>query len=262
MAAGGAGAESSGPLPVGRDLAAAFLAYIAGFLVVIAALSWLVGVGSGGVSGGVAVFVALLAPLVPFLLALGWSGRLERVSGGPGGIEVLFREARGTIQPVVAPAESIYEVEQPVAERAAVDYSQYVEDFEGRSVLSFRLGMAPGTDDVTGFLTYMDDLEYVTFADGMGEFAGLMRATDFRAAYLTDPHEMISLIDSGEVLERADVVTTTVERDATNLEALETMESADLDVLAVVDDGRFYGVITLAGITREVLVHLFERAEE
>lgn len=237
-----------------RKLIVIFLGYLLGFLVVIGTLSWVVGIGSQGLGSWFALIAAGVVPLVPFLIVMGFSGQLRKVTGGPGGIEILFREAQSTIRPV-ALEEKVYDVEPHSVEAAVVDYTQYVDEFEDRTVLSFRLGMAPFTEDIDGFLTHMPQLEYVIFTDEWTEFRGLMTAADFRSVYQTNRDAMVERIDSGEVLEIADVVTTTLPMQATNAEALKVMNAEGVDKLGVVDDEEmFYGVITQDGISKEMLL--------
>ncbi len=242
-------------------MAGIFLGYLLGFLVVIGSLHWVVGIGSQGVGGELALAAAVIVPLVPFLIGMGYSGRLRKVTGGPGGITVLFQEARREIKPV-ALEEDVYQVDAPPVEAALPDFTQYVDEFEDRSVLAFSLGRSPTTRDIDGFLTNMPKLRYVVFTDGFDEFQGLMRAEDFRAHYLTDREAMVDRIDSGEVLELEDVVTAKLQLGATNATALAAMEEHGLELIGVVDEGDgFYGVITQDAISRELLGGLFRHGE-
>lgn len=244
-----------------RRLIVAFSVYVIGFLLVVTALHWVVGIGGSGLGGEAALFVAVVVPLVPFLVSLGGAGRLARVSGGPRGIEVLFREADRTIQPTAIVEEAVFEIDRPTTEQALPDYPADADAFAGRTVLSIDLGLTPSVQAVEDFLAAMPQLEYVTFTDGLGEFVGVIPGSEFRAAFGADPTGLVDTIAAGDVERLAGVVTASVPMGATNVEALETMANADDDLLGIVDDeGRFHGVLTQSRLTRDVLLHLFEGA--
>lgn len=239
----------------GRELAAVFVGYVLGFVAVLLVLTT---VGGGGET---TMVVAAVVPLVPFLLVLGFSGRLREVRGGP--IEVVFQEARRTIQPVGLVEEHV-EIQDLATERAVVDYEQYLADFEGRAALSIELGNEPSHEDLKGYLAHMRQLEYVVFTDG-GRFAGMMPATAFRSQYALDPDRLYDHVESRRILGSAGVVRESVGPEATNAEALDAMDRAGTDVLPVVareDDSpfeTFVGVISQGAITRGLLLGLLRQ---
>ena len=229
----------------GRDLAVVFIGYPVGVVVLL--LIFTAGIR---IDGDAAVFVAAIVPLVPFLLVLGFSGRLEEIRGGP--IGLIFQEARRTIQPVSL-KEEVVGIEAVQSERAATDYTQYLADFKGRAALQISLGNEPSHEDLRGYLTNMRQLEYVVFTD-IERFTGLMPATAFRSQYALDPERVYAQIESWEILDSAGVIRDVVDPDATNVQALDTMDSAGTDVLPVIEaeDGseKFVGVVSQDAITR------------
>lgn len=240
----------------GRELAAVFVGYPLGVVAVL----WVFTAGVG-ITGDAVVVVAAVVPLVPFLLVLGFSGRLEEIRGGP--IGVIFQEARRTIQPVGLREEEV-EIEALSMERAAIDYEQYLEDFEGRAALWISLGNEPSHEDLRGYLTYMRQLEYVVFTDG-GQFAGMMPATAFRSQYALDPERLYDHIESRQILDSVGVVSDFVGPDATNVEALDVMDRAKTDFLPVVEreegssSEEFIGVISQDAITRGLFLELLQQ---
>jgi hypothetical protein len=239
-----------------RELVAIFVGYPLGVVVVLAVFTAVLGVG-----GEVVVVVAAAVPLVPFLLVMGFAGHLEEFRGGP--VEVVFRQARRTIQPVGLVEERV-EVAGVATEAAAVDYERYLADFEGRGVLSIALGDEPSHEDLEGYLTHMRQLEYVAFTDD-GRFAGMMPATAFRSLYALDPDRLYDHVESRRILDSAGVVRDSVDPEATNLEALDAMDRTGADVLPVVGTDDTWpsevvvGLVSQDAITRGLLLELLRQ---
>lgn len=239
----------------GRDLAVVFVGYPLGVVAVL----WVFTAGVG-IDGDPAVVVAAVVPLVPFLFVLGFSGQLEEIRGGP--IGVIFQEAHQTIQPVGLREEQV-EIESLTIERAAIDYEQYLADFEGRAALWISLGDEPSHEDLRGYLTYMRQLEYVVFIDD-GQFAGMMPATTFRSQYALDPERLYEHVESKQILDSVGVVSDFVGPDTTNVEALEVMDRAGTDFLPVVEreEGHYdesIGVVSQDAITRGLILELLRQ---
>ena len=238
----------------GRELAVVFVGYPLGVVTLLLVFSAVL-----HIDGDAAVLVAAIVPLVPFLLVLGFSGRLEEIRGGP--IGLIFREARRTIQPVNLREEEVG-IEAVQSERAAIDYEQYLADFEGRGALWISLGNEPSHEDLRGYLTYMRQLEYVVFTDG-GRFTGMMPATAFRSQYALDPERLYDHIASMEILDSAGVVRDFVGPDATNVEALDAMDRAGTDVLPIIEgeEGfeKFVGVVSQDAITRGLFLEILRQ---
>lgn len=203
---------------------------------------------------------AILVPLVPFLIYLAYIGRLGRVSAGS--FEFVFTQvASRKIRPISLEDEI---VEIPPAQREAPVAGYDVEDGKAayRPVLWFRLGTPNYPGDVDEFVENMPRLSFVIFTDPLGQFEGLMSATDFRSVYLSNRAGFLDRIKQENISNIEGVVTGTISPDSTNAEALEKMADENVDKLGVVDDkGGFIGVITQDAISRSIMSEILQETE-
>lgn len=132
-------------------------------------------------------------------------------------------------------------------------------------VLSFEIGYP--NYDISAISDYMEiilrhsSVHHILFINNTHQFECLMNVTDFNdycSSLWTNP---VDDIESGDILEDSRVITESVHLEATNKVALEKMNKADKNLLAVVDNGEeFRGFISQEQITREVLTTLFSDA--
>jgi CBS domain-containing protein len=214
------------------------------------------------IRGSFVLVFAILVPLIPFLIIMAYTGRLTRVSAGRSGFEFVFAQvASREIQPISLEDEI---VEIPPSHREAPVTGYDVEDGEAahRPVLWFRLGRWNDSGVVDEFVENMPRLSFVIFTDPLGQFKGLMSATDFRSIYLSNPEGFLDRIEHENISNIAGVVTGTISPDSTNAEALEKMANENVNKLGVVnDEGEFIGVITQDAISRGILSELFHKTE-
>lgn len=78
-----------------RALAVSFVGYVVGFIVILLVLD---GIGMFQRQPQQAFVLTLLVPLVPFLILLAYSGRIEAVKG-PAGVEIMFDESEQEADP-------------------------------------------------------------------------------------------------------------------------------------------------------------------
>lgn len=246
------------------------------FFILIFAISTLLlvfALSAWGMTDEMSIGGAVILTGLPTVLVMGYYGMVKEISIR--GFVIKFRKRSIESEESVSLEFDPEEIGggSPTVEAAVPDFDRWADVVKRTrpTVLSFRLGESPYYDMVTEREQYIEDinkyienmprLSYVVFNDKDGTFRGLMDDRDFRSLYHTDPDGFINLLESEEeLLDLPGVVTASVPEGTRNDRALDKMEDAGVDMLAVVDDqDRFNGVITQDMISRQLVTDLIKQ---
>lgn len=221
---------------------------------------------------GDAVLVTVL--LVPAVIYLVVSGRLEELKG-PGGLELrLVRIARETVTPADQTIAPTVDTMAVVQKMGLSDLQQVLRNIDEAkpTVMRMTLGGAPSSGVYLPYhpdalLAYLDALaqvrnfKLVVLVDEHGEFVACMAHWTLRGI-LNDRalgREFVGAInedDRDRVLRYPGTITSAITSATTNAEALREMERYSLESLLVVDDGTPKGVVERERILTNMLLTL------
>ncbi len=198
------------------------------------------------------VFIAL----VPFAILLAASGQLKEIRG-PGGIALLLRsEAQRSIS-LEVPEMELEVQPEVVEEKGGTDRLRALLARNPPTTLSFEIGKRDyyarrAIEEYVRELERYPHFRNIIFVDRDGGFKGLMTAADYRVLLQSD--DIVSKIETGEILRDPRVIMDSVEAGSTNRQALSAMDRVGANSLAVVDRrARFVGVVTQDEIVRRML---------
>lgn len=205
------------------------------------------------------VFVAL----VPFVILLIVSGQLKEIRG-PGGLAFLLRdEVRKPVSPELR--EMKLEVEPDiVVAKGGLDVLRNRIAQNPPTTLSFQIGKRGyyGQSAIEEYIRELDQypcFRNILFTDEHGTFRGFMTVSDFRV--LLQGGDIVTNLESGQILEDPKIIKSSVQIGSTNQQALSEMERVGENILAVVDrHEKFVGVITQEEIVRKILTKVLREA--
>lgn len=190
--------------------------------------------------------------LVPVLLFLAVTGRLQRFSGG--GFEVVLQEqARKFVSPDASEEVDV----NPERLDPKIRESELGKIKERAPTgLTFELGREGFYElgAIEEYLEALETLRYVVFTNADGQFEGYAPVDAFSRLLANFEVDVVHEIETGEITDRPIVRTDAIRSDSTNKECLQKMDDREVDELAVVNsDKSFVGVITQNAIIRKLM---------
>lgn len=219
------------------------------FLVLVVGLGLLEQEYAVGTFTNPVLVVVALVPIVVFLAA---TGRLQRFSGGGFEIE-LQAQARKFVTP---DASRTIDVDPERLDAKNQTGALATVKQRAPTTLTFELGRqgfyVHGA--IEAYLDGLETLNYVVFTDADDRFEAYVPVEAFRRLVANYAIDVVGEIESGVITDRPIVRTEAIRSDRTNEECLRTMDELNVDQLAVVDaDGTFVGVVHQDAIIRRLV---------
>lgn len=208
--------------------------------------------------------IHLFIALTPFAVLMIVSGKLKEIRG-PGGIALSMRDE------IQKPIKMEYKDEQmevnPEVVQAKGELESLQEDISENptTTLSFQI-LRNGYYGQWAIEEYIRRLKRhpylrnILFIDLNGRFQGYMNVNEYEKI-IKNTDDLVQKLESGDILNYERINKNFIHINTTNKQALDVMESKNVNELAVVDESnRFVGVITQEEIVRKVLTAIIRQA--
>ena len=208
--------------------------------------------------------IHLFIALTPFVVLLIVSGKLKEIRG-PGGIALSMRDE------IQKPISMEYKDEQMevnpevVQAKGGMESLQVAISDNPPTTLSFQIRRSGyyGKWAIEEYIRELKRHPYfrnILFNDLNGRFQGYMNVNEYEKI-LKNTDDIVQELESGDILTYESINKNLIHINTTNKQALDAMESKNVNELAVVDESnRFVGVITQEEIVRKVLTKIIRQA--